>query len=130
MTYFAKVYQKSFEDTKPEKAEKKKPKPIRKQSVKAEVEGKVYSKERKVFLEQPENKKCFIEECKRKANTVEHIKGRKGFADEEARAKGISLLLDKRYWKPCCLQHNLELENNTELSKKYQLSRIHEGAKI
>ena len=77
-----------------------------------------------IQLEFPENKKCFIEGCNSEANTIEHIMGRKGFADEYARENNISLYLDKRFWKPCCLKHNLELENNPELSKKYQLSKI------
>jgi len=33
-------------------------------------------------------------------------------------------LIDKRYLKPCCLVHNGELETNTELSKKYQYSKV------
>ena len=55
--------------------------------------------------------------------------GRKGFADQWAKDNNISLYLDERFWKPCCLAHNLELENNPELSKKYQLSKIHHGKK-
>ena len=55
--------------------------------------------------------------------------GRVGYADDWARDNKISLYLDIRFWKPCCLAHNLELENNPELSKKYQLSKIHGGKK-
>lgn len=115
---------------KPEKSEKKGKKSINKVSPKREVENKQYTIDRKEFLFRPENSKCFIEGCNRQANTIEHTKGRKGFADEWARLNNISLLLDQRFWKPCCIQHNLELETNPELSKKYQLSRIHEGGKI
>lgn len=74
--------------------------------------------------------KCFIDGCTNVANTIEHRMGRKGFADEWARENNIPLLIDKRYLAACCLHHNGELENNPELSKKYQLSKIHGGKKI
>jgi len=73
---------------------------------------------------------CFIEGCKNVANTIEHLMGRKGFADQWARDNNIPLLIDKRFLKPCCYYHNIEFENNPELSKQYQLSRIHQGKKI
>lgn len=76
------------------------------------------------------NFKCFIDECQNVANTCEHTMGRKGFADQWARDNDIPLLIDKRYLKACCLHHNGELENNPELSKQYQLSKIHGGKKI
>lgn len=109
---------------------KEKPKPIKNKSKERAADEREYSANRKEFLKQPENKKCFVEGCKRNANTIEHIKGRKGFADKWARDSGVNLLLDERYWRPCCLQHNLEFEINPELSKKYQLSQLHEGKKI
>ena len=56
--------------------------------------------------------------------------GRKGYADEWARENNIPLLIDKRYLAPCCNFHNLELENNPDLSKQYQLSKIHGGKKL
>lgn len=102
---------------------------IKKVSDKRALENIIYNSERIKFLQLPENKKCFIEWCNLEANTIEHSMGRKGFADEYARENNISLYLDKRFWKPCCLKHNLELENNPELSKKYQLSKIHGGTK-
>lgn len=117
-------------DPKPEKKEKAKPKPINKRSDKRALDEKQYSINSKLFLSLPENKKCFVDVCKRKANTVEHTKGRKGYADKWARDNDVGLLLDERYWKPCCLQHNQEFENNPELSKKYQLSQLHDGQKI
>jgi len=67
---------------------------------------------------------CFIEGCKNVANTIEHLMGRKGFADQWARDNNIPLLIDKRFLQPCCLVHNGELETNTELAKKYQYSKI------
>ncbi len=116
-------------DPKPEPKEKKKPKPIKKVGEKRKDENITYKFQRTEFLKRPENKNCFIEGCKRRANSVEHIRGRKGFADDWARQNNVSLLLDERFWKPCCVQHNLELENNPALSKKYQLSKIHNGKK-
>jgi len=74
--------------------------------------------------------KCFIDGCQNVANTCEHTMGRKGFADQWARDNNIPLLIDKRFLKACCLHHNGELENNPELSKEYQLSKIHGGKKI
>jgi hypothetical protein len=68
--------------------------------------------------------KCFIDGCTNVANTVEHLMGRKGFADEWAKENDIPLLIDKRYLKACCLTHNGELETNPELSKQYQYSKI------
>ena len=38
--------------------------------------------------------------------------------------------LDESTWRPCCAPHNLELENNSELSNEYQLSKISGGKKI
>jgi hypothetical protein len=73
--------------------------------------------------------KCFIDGCNNVANTCEHTMGRVGYADEWARENNITLYVDKRYLKACCLHHNGELENNPELSKKHQLSKIHGGKK-
>lgn len=73
---------------------------------------------------------CFIAGCKNVANTCEHQMGRKGFADQWAIDNNIPLLVDKRFLKACCLWHNGELENNSELSKQYQLSKIHGGKKV
>lgn len=85
-------------------------------SKKRKIESRTYTKERKKFLE--ENTICFIDGCNKIADTIEHTMGR-----------GINYLnIDT--WKPCCLEHNLELETNSELSKKYQLSKIHGGKKI
>lgn len=102
-------------------------KKIKQVSEKRKTENQIYSVRRQLFLIQ--NPHCFIENCDRKATTVEHIKGRKGFADDFARDNNISLFIDERFWKPCCWEHNIELENNPELSKKYQLSKIHGGKK-
>ena len=105
-------------------------KPIPRQSAKRKVDNPIYLKERLKFLSQPENHRCFIDECVARADTVEHTMGRKGFADKWARDNGISLLIDIRFWKPCCWYHNGELERNPELSHKYQLSKISGKEKI
>lgn len=113
-----------------EKPKKRKFTPIRQVSKKQGSINRQYSKDRKVFLSKPENKKCFIDGCNREGNTVEHTKGRgHGYFDDWAEQKGICKTLDQRYWKPCCIQHNLELERNSKLSKKYQLSKLHNGSK-
>lgn len=113
-----------------ENKEFKKKKPIRRVSTKLAKLTRKYNKQRKFFLEKPENMICFIGGCGAQATTVEHRKGRKGFADSWARENNIPLLLDERFWAGCCYEHNLELENNGELSMKYQLSKLHEGKKI
>jgi hypothetical protein len=56
--------------------------------------------------------------------------GRKGYADEWARENKIWLINDERFFEPCCWKHNGELENNPELSREYQLSKIHGGKKM
>ena len=93
--------------------DKKSPKPISKVSEKRKKEQKEYTIKRLQFLSQPENFRCFIDGCNARATTIEHTAGRVG-----------KNYLDVSTWKPCCLKHNLELENNPELSQKYQLSKI------
>ena len=91
----------------------KSPKPIKKVSDKRKLEDIVYRSERIKFLSLPENQICFIDGCNKQATTIEHRAGRWG-----------KNYLDTTTWAACCLEHNLELENNTELSKKYQFSKI------
>ena len=98
---------------------KKKKAPIKKVSDKRKEDNAVYKKLRDEFLSKPENQVCFIDGCERKANTIEHRAGRWG-----------KNFLDTSTWAGCCLEHNLELENNPELSKKYQLSKITGKSKI
>lgn len=114
------------------KTSKVKPKPIKRESKKRAKESPIYSKRRKEFLSRPENKYCVIRgtQCANYATTIEHTKGRSGYADEESRLKGETLLIDERFWLPACNPCNLELETNTELSQKFQLSKIHDGKKI
>ena len=109
----------------------KKKKPINRVSKKQTPINAQYSVDRILYLSKQENKICFIDGCNKEATTVEHTRGRgQGYFDKEAELKGVCKTLDQRFWKPCCLDHNLELENNPELSKKYQLSKIHNGKKI
>jgi len=129
MTYFAKKFQTSIQDSKPEPTPKKKKKPIKKISAKHLVITRQYSIDRKEFLSRPENQKCFIDGCKRKATTIEHTRGKVGFFDEDARMKNIPMYLDQRWWKPCCFDHNSELEKNSKLSHQYQKSKLHKGDK-
>ena len=105
-------------------------KPIRKVSKKRKKENREYTIKRLQFLSQPENLRCFIEGCNNIADTIEHTRGREGYADEWARENDLTLYLDVRFWKPCCNFHNLELERNSELSEKYQLSKISGKKKI
>lgn len=99
-------------------------------SDKRKEENIVYNKLKEEFFSKPENQQCFIDGCYNPADSVEHRKGRKGYADDWARDNGITLFLDIRFWAPCCAEHNLELESNSELSKKYQLSKLHNGKKL
>ena len=94
-------------------------KPINKQSKKRIPLDREYIKKRKEFLSLPRNQICFVDGCNKKATTIEHTKGRIG-----------DNYLDTNFWRPCCIFHNLEFENNSELSAKYQLSRFHSGKKI
>ena len=110
-------------------AKQKKVYTIPKQSEKRKALNPIYEKVRIEVLTEA-NFVCFIDGCKRTATTAEHTMGRKGFADQWARDNNIPLLVDKRFLKPCCWQHNGELENNPELSKEYQLSKIHGGKKL
>lgn len=113
----------------PKKVPVKKAYSIPKVSEKRKEVNKIYEKVRIEVLTDAKFK-CFIDGCKNVANTCEHTMGRKGFADQWARDNNILLLIDKRFLKACCLHHNGELENNPELSKQYQLSKIHGGKKL
>jgi len=104
--------------SKNEKPKEKKIYTIPKVSKKRKVEMLQYSVLRTQFLAKKENSICFIDGCNKKATTIEHRAGR-----------GINYL-NVDTWAGCCLEHNLELENNPELSKKYQLSKISGKEKI
>lgn len=112
----------------PETKPRSKIKPV---SDKRAAENPQYTIKRLQFLAQPQNRLCIIKgtHCTKFANTIEHSRGRKGYADEWARDNKITLYLDDRFWLPACCNCNLELENNPELSKQFQLSKIHGGKK-
>lgn len=93
-------------------------KQIPKVSKKRQIQNLQYSVLRTEFLGKKENQICFIDGCNKQATTIEHRAGRWG-----------KNFLDTSTWAGCCLDHNLELENNPELSKQYQLSKIHGGKK-
>lgn len=76
-------------------------------------EKSIYDRTRKEFLAHPDNQFCFIKGCDRTATTIEHTAGRSG-----------NNYLDMSTWKPCCWEHNGELEINSELSHEYQVSKI------
>lgn len=97
--------------------------PINKFSEKRKKLNPLYEKIRIEVLNEAKFK-CFIDGCNNVANTIEHLMGRKGFADQLAKDNNIPLLIDKRYLRACCLVHNGELETNPELSKQYQYSKI------
>lgn len=80
-----------------------------------------YERLKKIFFADPENKYCKIKgtNCTIIATHPEHTKGRIG-----------NNLIDVSTWLPACSNCNLELETNTELSQKFQLSRFHSGKKI
>jgi hypothetical protein len=86
---------------------------IPKVSQKRKIENLKYSVLRTEFLGKKENQICFIDGCTKKATSIEHLQGRWG-----------KNFLDTTTWAACCLEHNLELETNPELSKKYQYSKI------
>ena len=96
-----------------------KKKPTRPMSAKRVIESKIYSRTRIEFLSKPENMICFIDGCPKPATTIEHTAGRIG-----------SKYLDQEFWKPCCQEHNQELENNSKMSNQYQLSKTHGGKKL
>ena len=108
----------SLSYSKPKNALKKRCR-IKQFSKKREKENRQYKIKRLQFLAQPGNQRCFIEGCNNRADTVEHTAGRWG-----------ANYLDTSTWKPCCNYHNLELERNSELSEKYQISKISGKQKI
>lgn len=79
--------------------EKKKPQRIKQISSKKIKEINEYTKLQKDFFKDPKNRICKV--CgKGGADSIHHSKGKVGYADEEARLKGITLLNDVRFWVP------------------------------
>lgn len=124
-----KIAESEYQKEKIVSSKSKEKKSIPKVSSKRKAINKVYETVRIDVLSEAKFK-CFIDGCNNVANTIEHTAGRIGFYDDWARDNNIPLIIDKRFLKACCLYHNGELENNSELSKKYQLSKIHGGKKL
>jgi hypothetical protein len=98
-------------------------KPIKAVSDKRKELNKIYEKVRIEVLSEAKFK-CFINGCTNVATSCEHLAGRIGFYDEWAKENNIPLLIDKRFLRACCVPCNGKLETDSELSKKYQYSKI------
>ena len=123
----------TYDEKKRKNSSKSASKPKNRQSKKTASISRKYTPQRKEYLQRPWNKNCVIksEKCTGLANTIEHSRGRGDYyVDEWAEENEVPLTLDERFWKPACLNCNLELENNAELSRAHQLSKIHGGKKI
>lgn len=120
------TYQAKFHKYKGKPVAKKK---INHRTPKRMAQERQYHRDRMEYLRKPQNRFCFIHGCTARATTIEHTKGREGYADDWAWDNDVPLLLDQRHWQPCCWNHNLELERNPILSKAFQGSRIHPGKK-
>ena len=79
MTYYAKIFQASHSDVKPDKVEKKKKTPIKKNSVKREKQNKEYLVLRIVYLENNPNCVVKLKGCTSKATEIHHAQKRTGF---------------------------------------------------
>lgn len=86
----------------------------KKMSDKQKVKNKEYSEARKEWLI---GKKCVVFPEK-DATTCHHGKGRIGYADDWARQRGITLLMDKRYWVPASMEGHEYIERNPDTAKR------------
>lgn len=97
-----------------QKAAQSKPKqPISKRSAKMKEQMAEYNEERIKWLL---GKMCVVFP-KEIATTIHHAKGRIGYADNEARLKGVTLLMDKRYWIPSSLEGHRYIEEHPQEAK-------------
>lgn len=98
--------------------------PLNKKSKKRQKEDRVYSKKRKVFMEDPVNQICPVKGIR--TTEVHHQMGRVGYADEEARMNGITLFLDERYWLAVSSPGHKLIELQPEWAKRmgYSLNRL------
>lgn len=110
-----------FEDLEPPKIYSA---PPNKKSKKRQKEDRVYSKRRKIFLEDPVNQICPVKGIR--TTEVHHQMGRVGYADEEARMNGITLFLDERYWLAVSSPGHKLIELQPEWAKRmgYSLNRL------
>lgn len=83
-----------------------------------------YLKVKNEFLNKPENKRCRVNP-KKAAVDVHHMKGRKGYADQESKERGIKLLWDVRFFLPVSRTAHTQIEDNPEWAKDkgYSLTR-------
>lgn len=87
---------------------------VKPQSGKMKESLKEYSEARKEWLI---GKKCVVFPEK-DATTVHHGKGRIGYADDWVRQRGITLLMDKRYWVPASMEGHEYIERNPDTAKR------------
>jgi ribosomal protein L37E len=59
------------------------------------------------------------------ARDVHHMKGRAGYADEQARNEGIKLLIDIRFWLPVCgpCHTHITVDSKWAIEQGYSLPR-------
>lgn len=86
-------------------------KPIRNRSQKGEAANREYLRIRAQFFMDPANRSCRVYPGQR-ATDIHHKMGRQGYADEWARERGISLLVDTRFWLPVCREAHDQIEKN------------------
>lgn len=107
---------------KPEPRPKKSPKRIPARSTKQASLERRYNNNRRQFLRL--NPVCPV--TGGRTDQVHHMKGREGYADEQARAAGIPLLLDERYWLAVSDAGHKKIEAFPAWAKEmnYSLSRL------
>lgn len=95
--------------------------PIAKTSKKTRSQIVTYSKEKAIFIK---GKICPVYPLE-PVEDIHHQKGRVGFADQWARSKGITLLMDKRFWLAVSRKGHDCIETHPSLAraKGWSLSR-------
>lgn len=103
---------------------KKQPLPIRQKKPIAKISKKMakqiseYSREKRPWIK---GKRCAVFPHLM-AVDIHHKKGKVGYADAQARAAGITLLMDKRYWLAVSRVGHNQIENNPAWAKKMGFS--------
>lgn len=113
-----------MKDCKP--IEKKQRKRICQVSKKQQKLNLKYSKIRKEFLSQPENKYCPVFGFR--TSEIHHTKGRVGYADDWARQFDVPLMIDERFFLAVSRKGHQRIELNPEWAKQkgYSLNRHNE----
>lgn len=93
--------------------------PIRKVSSKQAKSVSEYSKEKGPWIDGQICQRCFTH----LASEVHHKRGRTGFADLWARARNITLLMDKRLWLAVCRDCHEWIEKNPTLAREQGFSQ-------